>query len=58
MQEGNSRAKRQTLIGEYLYFIKHHRAWWMTPIFVLVLVVGALVILGGSQTALLMYALF
>jgi len=49
---------RRGLLSEYLYFLKTYRMWWLVPVLVLVAVMGALVMLSGTQGALLIYALF
>ena len=45
-------------MSEYVYFLRRYRAWWLAPAFLALLVLGALVVLGGSQVAPLIYALF
>lgn len=50
--------KRAGLLGEYMYFLKTYKAWWLLPVFALVSVLGLLVVMGGSQAAMLIYALF
>lgn len=50
--------KRAGLLGEYMYFLKTYKAWWLLPVFALVFVLGLLVVMGGSQAAMLIYALF
>ena len=44
--------------SEFLYFLAHNKKWWLTPIFVLLLALGALVILGGTAAAPFIYTLF
>jgi hypothetical protein len=41
--------------GEYLL---HNKKWWLTPIVLILLIVGALLILGSSVAAPLIYTLF
>jgi hypothetical protein len=41
--------------GEYL---RHNKKWWLTPIVLVLLLVGALIILGGTAAAPLIYTLF
>ncbi len=53
-----SRTKRSNILSEYWYFLNAHKAWWLLPILLLILVVGVLVVVAGSQSALLMYTLF
>jgi hypothetical protein len=44
--------------GEFWYFIRHNKKWWITPIMILLLILGVLVVLGGSGAAPLIYTLF
>jgi hypothetical protein len=53
-----SKPKRSGLIREYIYFLMRYKMWWLSPIFALMVVLGVLVVLGGSKAALLIYALF
>lgn len=58
MEEGRPVSGRRGLLSEYLYFLKTYRMWWLLPILGLIAVLGALVMLSGTQGALLIYALF
>ena len=49
---------RLGLIGEYIYFLKTYRMWWLLPVFAAVMILGVLVVVGGAKGALLIYALF
>ena len=53
-----SAGKRSGLVSEFTDFIRHNRKYWMIPIIVVVLALGALVILGGSAAAPFIYTLF
>ena len=44
--------------GEFWYFLRHNPKWWLTPIFVLLLLLGALAVLGGTGAAPFIYTLF
>lgn len=44
--------------GEFWYFLRHNRRWWLTPIILLLLVLGLFVVLGGSGAAPFIYTLF
>jgi len=44
--------------AEFWYFLLHNKKWWLTPIFLLLLILGALVILGASGAAPFIYTLF
>ena len=51
-------AKRKSIVSELFVFIKEHKAYWLAPIIVLLLLTGALIILGSSQAAPFIYTLF
>lgn len=47
------------LSKEMLHFIKEDKLWWMSPILVLLLIVGSLlIVVQGSALAPLIYAMF
>jgi hypothetical protein len=46
------------LIGEFLYFLAHNKKWWLVPIILVLLVVGILIVLGGTGAAPFIYTLF
>lgn len=54
----NVKVRRRGLISEYIYFLKTYKMWWLLPVMAMFLILGFLVILGGSKAALLLYALF
>jgi hypothetical protein len=58
MRHSNYRQGRRGLLSEYLYFLKTYKMWWLLPMFAVVALMGAVVLLSGTQGALLIYALF
>jgi hypothetical protein len=46
------------LVGEFLYFLAHNKKWWLVPIILVLLLVGILVVLGGTGAAPFIYTLF
>lgn len=46
------------LIGEFLEFIVHNKKWWMIPILVVLLAMGALIFLSSTSAAPFIYTLF
>jgi hypothetical protein len=56
--ERNRKQSRRGIWSEYLYFLRHHRMWWLLPVFCIITVLGFLVVFAGSKGALLIYALF
>tara|TARA_Y100000310_G_scaffold287834_1_gene312979 strand:- start:4709 stop:4867 length:159 start_codon:yes stop_codon:yes gene_type:complete len=47
------------LLSEFFHFLKVRKAWWMLPVLVMLLLVGALIIFGESSAiSPFIYALF
>lgn len=57
-QSHGNRPKRFSIWSEYVYFIRTYRMWWLVPLILLIGVLGAFVILAGSSSTMLIYALF
>ena len=55
-----SQAEQQPvgLIREFWDFLKHNKKWWLTPIILVLLLFGVLLILGGTAAAPFIYTLF
>ena len=53
-----AQAKDTGLAREFVAFLRQTRKWWLAPAIVLLLVVGLMVILGGSALAPFIYTLF
>jgi hypothetical protein len=47
-----------SLLRELADFLLHNKAWWITPIVVVLLLVGLLIILAGTGAAPFIYPLF
>jgi hypothetical protein len=50
--------RQRGTVGELVDFLQHNKKWWLTPIVVMLLLVGALVILGSTGAAPFIYTLF
>ena len=50
--------RRSGPVGEFWYFLKRTRNWWLAPIIFLLLIVGGLLVLSGTAIAPLIYTLF
>jgi len=50
--------KRTSLPAEFWYFLKHNKKWWLLPILITLLILGLLVLLGGTAIAPFIYPLF
>ena len=46
------------LMEEFWSFVKYQKKWWLLPLLVVLLGLGALVILSGSAAAPFIYTLF
>ena len=50
--------KRQGLVSEFWGFLAENKKWWLLPILIAVILLGVLVILGGSAAGPFIYTLF
>ncbi len=50
--------QRSGLAGEFLAYLKDNKKWWLAPIILCVLLLGLLVLLGGTAAAPFIYTLF
>lgn len=50
--------KSSGFAGEMLYFLKHNKRWWLTPIVIAMLLLSVLIFLGGTGAAPFIYTLF
>lgn len=46
------------LLREFWDFLRYNKRWWLTPIIVVLLLVGLLVVLSGSAIAPFIYPFF
>lgn len=51
-------AGRQSFLKEFGHFLMENKKWWMIPILTVLLLVGVLLIVGGSGVAPFIYTLF
>lgn len=49
---------QQGFIRELFAMLLHSKKWWLTPILIVLLLVGVLVILGGTGAAPFIYTVF
>ena len=47
-----------SLVREFFDFLIHNKKWWLTPIILVLLFVGLLIVLGGTGAAPFIYTLF
>lgn len=50
--------KRANILSEFLAFLRHNKKWWLLPIIAILLLLGLLVMLGGTALAPFLYPLF
>lgn len=50
--------KQTSLLGEYWTLLSEERKWWLAPILIVLLAIGAFVVLGGTSVAPFIYTLF
>ena len=46
------------LFGEFFYFLREHKKWWLIPVLVPLLIFGVGMVLAGTGAAPFIYALF
>ena len=51
-------AKRTGIVSEFWAFVKTHKAYWMVPIAVVLLVLLVVIVLGSTGAAPFIYTLF
>jgi hypothetical protein len=50
--------KSSGIFAELWSFLRHNKKWWMTPIVIVLMLMGVLVFLAGSGAAPFIYTLF
>jgi hypothetical protein len=50
--------KQRGLVSEFIGFLKANKKWWLAPIIISILLLGLLVMLGGTAAAPFIYTLF
>lgn len=61
MQKFEAAARTESrggILGEFLFFLKDSKKWWLLPILVVIVLFGALVFLSGTAAAPFIYTLF
>jgi hypothetical protein len=57
-REQQAQQAHRGIVGEFADFLLHNKKWWLTPIVLVLLLVGLLVVLGGTGAAPFIYTLF
>ncbi|MFW2387644.1 MAG: DUF5989 family protein [Polyangiales bacterium] len=50
--------KEAGLVNEFVGFLKANKKWWLAPVIISILLLGSLVVLGGTAAAPFIYTLF
>ena len=45
-------------LADYWYFLRHNKKWWLSALMLVMLVLGALTLLGGTAAAPFIYSFF
>ena len=53
-----SENRRPSLIAEFWGFLRHNKKWWLLPILLVLVVMGALLFLAATPLAPFIYPLF
>ena len=53
-----AKARQTSMLGEAFAFLRETRKWFLAPIIVLLLIIGVIVVLGGTVAAPFIYTLF
>ncbi len=48
----------QSLVAEFLYFLRQNKKWWLLPIVLVLFLMGLLIYLSGTAAAPFIYTLF
>jgi hypothetical protein len=56
--EDLAKQKRTGIASEVVGFLVEHKKWWLAPIIISVLLLGGLVLLGGTAAGPFIYTLF
>ena len=55
-QAGNQ--KQTSLLGEFWFMLKHNKKYWLLPIVLVLILLGLVIVLGGTAAAPFIYTLF
>jgi uncharacterized protein DUF5989 len=50
--------RQRGVFGELFHFLVHNKKWWLTPIVLVLLLFGLLVVVGGTGAGPFIYTLF
>ena len=50
--------QQSSFAGEFWYFLRNNKKWWLLPIVTILVLFGVLVLLSGTAAAPFIYTLF
>lgn len=56
--ERQASQSQRGIVGEFVDFLLHNKKWWLTPIILVLLLLGLIIALGGTGAAPFIYTLF
>jgi hypothetical protein len=56
--EKNAELRREPVFSEIMHFLMRNKKWWLLPVVAMLLILGLLVVLGGTAVAPFVYTLF
>lgn len=56
--EEANKGEQMKLVAEFIEFLKYNKKYWMIPLLLALLGLGALILAGGSAAAPFIYTLF
>lgn len=57
-EKAGQRARNGGPLREFAFYVTHSGKWWMVPIIASLVLIGGVIVLGGTSAAPLIYALF
>ena len=51
-------SRSSSFAGEFWYFLRNNKKWWLLPIVAILVLFGVLVLLSGTAAAPFIYTLF
>ena len=56
--ERHAREAQPGIVSEFVHFLSHSKKWWLTPIVVVLFLLGIVLVAGGTGAAPFIYTLF
>ncbi len=57
-EKAGERARNGGPLREFWFYLTHSGKWWMVPIIASLVMIGGVIVLGGTSAAPIIYALF